>query len=378
LIFSNKIAQERIIAKMNEENENFNRVAKEQFKDEWAIALMQKGVIAKVSISRWRATSPLNAVDLGLVFDNPDTKKFVKKYIKFGNEKLFPPEILSSFNSLEAMTRQNLSMYGFKTVWGNFIPYKSFEVWYENNKEIEQKYYEAATELGNKYDSIIYMVRSDYRQMAIDVWKRMYPDSNQPTESFITDFVNKVINKIPPRNQIVSSFKYETTFFEIPLPSFIAEDIAKKKKIETDMVKNQHEAELEMKAKEAIYKDYEEKKKDLIDGFLDSTVSSMRNLVNELCDNVLESIGKKKAKNQDLTSAQRKKIVGFIDKINLINFQDDKKIENLLSELKCEVLKSKQYRNDETIEFKLKKISEEAQKEFDIKDFNPAVDYLEL
>ena len=74
-------------------------------------------------------------------------------------------------------------------------------------KIIEADFFAAAKKLCDRYEEILGIVKQEYRKMAADVWSRLYPDSS-PNESFIEDFVLKIIGKIPSKNRILRSFKY--------------------------------------------------------------------------------------------------------------------------------------------------------------------------
>ena len=99
-------------------------------KDDWAFALMTKGLIVKLSISSWRGSFSLKPDDLGLTFlDGEGGEKAMKRHINLGTHTLMPPEIRSEIMSMEAAARKCLDNYSFKTIWGNFLPYSSFSEW---------------------------------------------------------------------------------------------------------------------------------------------------------------------------------------------------------------------------------------------------------
>lgn len=355
---------------------NGKMVDVEQHRTDWVLALMTKGVIANLTISRWRATSPLRADELGLKFADTEACSFMKKYVTLGSEKLLPPEILSEFNYVEKRARDNLDNYSFKTVWGKFIPYTAFSEWDTENKQIEADFYELAKKFGEKYIEIISVVRSEYRKMAKDVWIRMHPGQIDAPPSFVEEFIDRVISKIPPKNQIDSMFSYSVEFFYIPMPSMIANDFAKANEIQRQDDIKSHEANLEKEIKTEISKRYMIKKNELIDSFLEATVTSMRSYVGELCDGVLMSLntgGKK-----EINKTQINKIKKMISKVRTINFYDDKEIRIMLNELETEIDKFKGQRNADTIVQKLQDIVTVGQTEYVPIDFNPAIGSLEI
>ena len=63
---------------MNTINVNGVEVPVSQFRNDWAIALMQQGVIVKLTLSWWRARAPLKAEELGIpVIDEAKFKELL-------------------------------------------------------------------------------------------------------------------------------------------------------------------------------------------------------------------------------------------------------------------------------------------------------------
>ena len=350
-------------------------ISVDELKSSWAIALMTKGIVVRLKLSRWRASAPLRFDELGLKFEDDDAFKFMKKYVKLGSEKLLPPEISNELGTIEASARNNLKNHSFDTLWGDFVPYTAFTDWEEKNKVIEEDYFTAAKVLGEKYDDIVNVIRDEYKTMALDVWARQNPNVEAP-QSFVDDFVFKIVEKIPSRTDIVKSFKYEVTYFIIPMPSIVAKELSKAKDIEIESDKKEQSAKIEKEAQEKIAKKYLEKKEELVDSFLEATVTSMRKYIGELCDEVTFSLNNSSSK--DIGRPQIKKIKKMIDKVRLLNFHDDKEISLHLSELETELEKFKGQRNKETIINKLETISEIGANEFAIEQFNPVISTLEF
>ena len=356
---------------------NSKKVEVEQVRNDWALALMSRGVIVKLSINRWRARARLTPEMLGLKFTSGDTFDFHQRYLELGVQKLFPPSEIYSIENIEQRARLLLSNYSFDTVWGKFVPYTAFDEWEKENLQLRADFFERARAIGSKYDSILATVKEEYKNMAKDVWARMYPESNSdPAPSFVEDFVQKILEKIPPREEIVSSFKYDSTYFIIPMPSLVEDNIAKAEQVKRQNEMANFNSELERQTKRRISDEYVKRKKELIDGFLESTVVSMRSYVAELCDSVLQSIcqrSKSKVTAQNVT-----KIRGVIKKVKLLNFYDDSEISSLLKDLENEVGKIKGETDSEVVIGKLREIVDAGKKEFAPKNFNPAISVLEI
>jgi len=358
---------------INIDNKN---IEVEQIRDNWALALMSQGVIVKLSISKWLAEARLTPEILGLKFSGEEGFDFSKKYLVLGKQKLLPVEIIKEISTVEQRARNTLLNYSFDTVWGKFIPFTAFSEWEKENEIIRNDFINQAVALGNRYDEIICLVKEEYRKMAKDVWIRLYPASNtEPAISFTEDFVNKVISKIPAKEDIVASFRYNTTISIIPMPSFIADNIEKAEQIRRQGEMAQFESDLEKKTKIKIKEEYIKRKKELIDGFLESTVLSMRRYISELCSDVLLFMGSNKNK---LNYLNIKKLKAMIKKVGFLNFYNDKETSDLIKDLGNELDKLHSEIDNGMIVDKLREIVDFSKKEYVPKNFNPLIGSLEI
>lgn len=356
---------------------NSKEISVEQVRNDWAMVLMTRGVIVKLAISKWPAYARLTPEILGLKFVDKESYKFSKKYLSLGKQKLLPPDLMKEIGVVETRARDLLSEHSFNTVWGHFVPFVAFNEWETKNIALRNDFMAQARALGSKYDFIVGTVKEEYKNLAKDVWARLYPaDTSGPTPAFVEDFVTKIVSKIPSREEIVASFKYDITYFIIPMPSFIEDDLAKANKIKIQSEAEQHVADMERETRRRISEEYISKKQELIDGFLKSTVIYMRKHVGEICEGILKSVGKSVAVN-NVTVDSVNKIKAMIKKVKVLNFYDDSEIDGLLSQLENEMDKIKGEMNEEAIVSKLKEIVEVSNKEFAPKNFNPSISVLE-
>jgi len=329
-------------------------------RDDWALSLMEQGVIVKLSISRWRAFSKITPELLGLKFYDEEGFNFTKKYLDLGRQKLLPAEIMSEIDAVEVKARNNLDNYSFDTVWGRFVPFTAFNEWEYNNNIIRNDFFKQGIVLRDRYDGVINSVKKEYRKMAKDVWLRMYSNGNgEATESFIENFVGKVVEKIPCKEEIYSSFKYSSTFLIIPMPSFMSDNSSKIEQIKY----KEFDTELEKQTKARIRDECLNRKRDLIDGFLESTVVSMRKYIYETCTAILMSMSKNEKNKINVNHISRLK--DMIKKIKLLNFYNDYEISNLINDLGIELERNKSGIDVEFVINKLKEIINISQKEYD-------------
>jgi hypothetical protein len=364
---------------MSEETINIaNKSIEVKHFDDWALALMSRGVIVRLAISRWRGKTQLDPETLGLRFAGDDGYDFMNKYMNLGSHNLLPPENIESLTASEREARDCLINHSFNTIWGRFVPYTAFNEWEQRNQEIRKSYMTQGLKLGNEYSDVIKKVKEGYRKLARDVWYRLYPESQgEPTFSFIEEFVDKIVKKIPPMEEIVSSFKYDTAYFVIPMPSFVQENIAKAENIRVQSEMEQFNSDLEKQTKIKISEEYMKRKKELIDGFLESTVLTMRKSISDLCTSVLKNITKTQIV-KSLTNDHFNRIKATIRKVKLLNFYNDDEISKLLLDLETEMDKIKGEADNHTIANKLREIIEVTEKEFTPRNYNPAISSLEL
>jgi len=285
---------------------------------------------------------------------------------------------MCEIDGIERRSRGTLNNFSFGTVWGRFVPSRAFVEWERQNKIVSDEFYAMVLNLTSKYDEIVAKVREDYKNLARDVWARLYPENkSNPPESFLEEFCHKVISKIPTREEITSSFKYQVTYSLILLPSLIQEDKMKADKIKRENEMEELKSSLEKETRRRISEEYMRKKSELIDGFLKSTVSSMREYVVELCDEVLKSLGRYSS-TDDIREYHSRRLRKMIEKVKMLNFYDDKDIDRLLQELEVELNQFKGKRSNQTVSNKLREIIETAKKDFMPPNFNPAVEYLEV
>lgn len=349
-----------------------------QYRNDWALALMSQGVIVRLSMGRWRGTAKLTPDMLGLRHIDEEGFEFSKKYLSLGMQKLLPLDVMRNISAIERIARDALNNHSFTTVWGRFVPFTAFESWKRDNDRARQDFIDAAKAIGNKYDEIVVRVGKEYRKLAKDVWARLYPQNkNGATESFIEDFVSKVLSRIPPREDIVESFKYDITYFIIPMPSFIEENVARAEEIRESARQKALDGELEESTKRHITEEYRKKKEELIDSFLKSTVQELRKYVGELCDSVLSSLGQH-AQSGDVPDRLERKLKDMIKKVRHLNFHEDKEVNRLLNELESEMDKFEGERTAEAISDKLKEIVQVTSEDLEPEDFNTAIGYLEV
>jgi hypothetical protein len=303
---------------------------------------MEEGIIVKLYISKWKSTNKLSLDKLGLRLNN-DSINLVKDCPILSQEKLLPIKIIRGLDCAEMKSRIILNKYSFDTLWGKFVPFKAFDYWEKENNEIKEEYLKIAKSIYNNYDEIILTIKEESRKMAKEYWARLYPNQGIPTESFIENYASNVIEQIPSKNDLYASFKYSHMYFTIPMPSLtknIKENINNSKK--------------------RVLEEYLNKRQELIDNFLDSTVIKLRNDISNMCEEIIS----KNQKNKTIGKNQINKAKAMVIDFDLLNFYNDYEIKNLSSELEIEINKLATERDKNIILEKLNKISKINKRDF--------------
>lgn len=309
----------------------------EEINNDWAIPLMEKGVIVKLTINLCKTQAKLDYHELGISFDDTDYADFVKKYVVLGSEKLLPPETISSLQKIMSEAREILAVHSFKTIWGNFVPYTSFMTWYELNEQKKEEFNILSLQIIDKYDEMIEELRRQYYLMAREAWKRNYDSESEPNADFSDTFVNNIIAKVPTRESMFNTFKYSTCLLSIPLPSFVEDDLQKTKDLIREGEIKDVEQHAIIMAKQKIAEEYKNKKVELVESFLDSTVRHFRHHIKEMINETYQVLSKKTDK--DIAYKKIEKLRKTINKIELLNFFNDEEVNNILVELNLQLNK---------------------------------------
>jgi len=359
---------------MPEEENNIIKKHSHEIGNEWIIPLMQKGLVVDLKIKKWSGTTKLNADDLGLTNYDESTKAFQEKYINLGQERLFPPEALSNINYIASRGRKNLRDHSFETLWGNFVPIDAFLEWEEENKNIKNDFKEAVKTLGDDYYKILQQVSDDYSKIAYDVWHRLNPNVRQPPKAFVDEYVSKQIAKIPDVVDLMMLFNYQEVYYSITLPGIMEKQITIVEEERQNQEFMSEKLRLRTEAERRINEIFVEKRQDMIDSFLKDTVYSLRKYIHKICDEVLLSIGKKDNK---VNKNHKQKISNMLKKVENLNFCHDEEIEEMLLDLKKDVLKPNNELVEENIIVKLTNISKKVKDTIN-ENFNENIEFTEI
>lgn len=327
--------------------ENTRSIQARLAKDDWALLLMNKGILVRLFVKYWQGSERLTTEDLGMSFSTESGKAAYKENMYLGVKKIMPAQIAKELKKIVQEAKCCLKKHTYKTVWGYFMPYRAFASWEAENEKCKKKFELFVSRFMERHAEVIDIVKNEYRNIGTEAWKRLYPNSTTVSEAFLCEYIEKNISLIPRVEDIPSLFSYEVSFSIVPLPSIIQNEINK-------AAISEAETQIEIDAKRRISEIYISKKEDFINGFLDSTVNAMQNKISDACVHIMKFLSKNET--NDINENHINKIREVIKHFRLINITDDVDIEKSLSVLANEMEKVKGVRDRNVLIVNLQKV----------------------
>lgn len=301
---------------------------------------MNSGVVVDLHIRRWRGVTRLSLEDLGL--DKDESEKVVDELIRLGDKFLMPPAIVRELNSIDTGARKCLERYGYRLIWGRFLPAASYLSWKEENDKFVFRYYSIRDRIVEFYDEYRLQMIENYAKAARAAYHRAAKISglSEAVEDvFVERFVDRVIGLIPSRDQIRDSFSFEVELSFIPLPSLLAEDQAEKERIdgeaaiERERRYNEIRAERELTAAEIqmrrdVLESAKSQKENLVNNFMKDVVSQLNQALYDAVSDVLATT----EKNGSVHPRSVVQLESLIEKIRGMNFFGYDEIDKMISE----------------------------------------------
>ena len=178
--------------------------------EQWATPLMQRGVIVRLEIKRWRGNKRISPEELG-IDEKDDSWISFKHYMSLGTRKLLTRDVESKLSNIDNKSRKNLKDHSFETVWGRFVPCTMFKDWQENDKKINKEYFEVAEEISSSFDKVKDKVIEDYKGYCYKIWKggAVHGSGWKTYQEYEDYFISKIENEIISASQFKKSFEYK-------------------------------------------------------------------------------------------------------------------------------------------------------------------------
>lgn len=312
------------------------------------LELMQEGVIVQLTVRRWRAQTKLLADDLGLPREAND---LIGDLLALGSKRLLPLDITRQLSAIESAGRKALDRFGFSTHWGTFVTASSFDAWRIANAEHKERYFQIRDRILADYDTLINAMRYDYRDAAKAAYQRitrLNPYAFQVNEyAFVDDFTARILALIPSADAIYASFAWTESLSYIPLPSMLADDMARQQRATledllqkdalwkeiaiTDAADRERREQL-ARMNDAVVSEARRQKTQLIDGFLTDLTLQLRSLIYDAVSDVLAAMQRNNDKLHPRSVVQLRNLC---DQVGRLNFFGDAEADTLIAQMKA-------------------------------------------
>lgn len=310
--------------------------------EDWALALMMKGIIVSLEIKRWRAKVSMKEEDLFLNQDHDeDWQEFQESYLSFGRRLVIPKRIDDRLNSIERMARRNLEQYSFNTVWGAFVPCSVFDDWRLRNDQLKAEFLKARREICEEWETIKMEILDEYTSFAKLLYKKHNPDIEY--SKFEETILNEVKSSIMTSEAFYNTFKYDSIFYYIPIPTQVQSEMFMAEKIMDE--RDQIQKEVEMR--DFVHKETMKKKSEQIESFLNETVFRIREMMMSIISEVKTAVALDRS--SAATGKTRSKLLKMIEKVRKVDFFSDEDIQNALDKLQIDLEKENEYRSEDEI-----------------------------
>lgn len=260
-------------------------------------SLFSDGVLLDVKVKSWSFQTSLKAKDLKI------KKEDVPEIFSLGRKALFRREVISQFASIRTLVDYYTQKYSFAFPVGGvrYVPYKSLPIVLEHLKQLKQEFTEAVDGFVGKYD--------EERKAMLLKWKK---------------YAEALVDAYPEPTAIADRFAFDWVIFEIGAAKPMTD-----KKLQKEM--KEHEIFISEIA------EYQNKLRNRIDSFLNDAVLSLREEAAKVCKKIVDKIDNQEVVSEKSVNALR----DLIDRFSLINFVDDKNLEDTLNDLRAKITTGK-------------------------------------
>lgn len=313
-----------------------------QIEADW-LRLMKQGVLVSLHVGRWRARASLSYDDLGLRAPAPDERRAVERQITLGLKYLLPKAWVDKFAAIEQSARNALDRNAYTTYWGAFVTAASYESLEAELKRYQSEYYEARDTLIQEWNNVKFDLADEYRASARMSYRNLNIEGVDENE-FVERYVSRILDLVPPRQEVEQSFSFDWDLSYIPLPSILSDDLLAAEKSyqevqierargEAERARIREASERESRIAAAIRDHAQEQKNKLVDGFMYDLVVQLNSLVADACEDVLESI----RRNERLHPRSIVQLKNLIETIGQMNFFGQSDIDKMVARVRLEI-----------------------------------------
>lgn len=305
--------------------------------------LLKEGVIVRLTLRRWRGRAKLDLADIGIPINGEE--KLYGDLLDLGEKLLLPKDLIRELDSIDSAARKCVERHGFETYWGIFIPASAFQSWKAEDARYAERYLAVRDKIVEDWDTILDGLLTKYAEVARIAYRRRNKlqasiDKDwrfTDEDAFVDAFLTHLRTLIPSREQIRTSFGYETDISYIPLPSLLAEEVALAEEAKAralaaraSISEEQRRAELRDEMHRQVLRDAAEAKGKLIDSFLKDIVKQLRAAIYDAVVTVGDSI----QRNDYLHPRSVVQLQNLVAQVAKLNFFGDKDADAMIAELR--------------------------------------------
>lgn len=309
------------------------------YRDNYVLKLMQRGVLTDLDIGYFRAKGQLKAGDLGIEMSQEE-----KEYVSLGHQKLLPPELVRDMERAEGRGRANLEKKTIQLILGRFLPVTASAAFQEENEELKNQLFGVRDRIVRDYDKIIDQLKGEFRQRAYTVYDRLETKPQEHRDSWAARYSTQLISRIPSKAVIHDSFYWTVRYNFVPLPSSIQEEALRQEEIRKDMELLTYETDDRKRQIEAMNKTVlsqmraqKEEAMKQAGSFLDDTIFKLRSVVLQTVQKAMETMKRNDGK---LMGASVKSLEGMITQAKMLNFYNDTEVNRFVEQIEQQLAQS--------------------------------------
>jgi hypothetical protein len=158
--------------------------------------LLQRGTFAKIAISYWHGALPPKLV--AEISDNPEWKSRI----------VAPSNYQQAFRRIMFKRKRLIHLYAYPTLWGKFVPETAKVSWDDQCVALKEEFELGRDYLIANYEALRAKTLVIGREIGQIDWRRLYPQSGAPPESFLIEWGEKVWESMPKKSELYNRFKY--------------------------------------------------------------------------------------------------------------------------------------------------------------------------
>lgn len=283
--------------------------------------LTREGVLINVSIRYWRATKKLKAEDLGL-----DPDQITERLISLGHKRLIPSDKLGDFTLIEgrahALVESNT--FPFLNGLGRFLVNNKLSTVTDRLEGLRNEFDTARQSFLAHYESLRVEARKEWREAA----RKLATDPDR--------LIATIDMAFPLPERMERYFGFDVNLFQVRAPESLA--------LEAVSIGDQQNI-IEARAKAA--REAGEQINRGVESFVADCVSSLREQVALLCDEMLASM---KTGKTGIHQKTLNRLLGFMDQFKALNFAGDVELNEQLESFKKAFLgnTAEEYRDNDS------------------------------